>query len=71
VHKLSSLQANIYRRTDRRAQNLPTVPSTLGEELSTNPFLRPDSLDIRNNLRMQNATDAQVFAEIRSRKDKF
>ena len=57
--------------SDRRAQNLPTVPSTLGEELSTNPFLRTDSLDIRNNLRMQNATDAQVFAEIRSRKDKF
>ena len=65
------LQRRAQSISDRRAQNLPTVPSTLGEELSTNPFLRPDSLDIRNNLRMQNATDAQVFAEIRSRKDKF
>ncbi len=67
----TELQRRVQSISDRRAQNLPTVPSTLGEELSTNPFLRPDSLDIRNNLRMQNATDAQVFAEIRSRKDKF
>ena len=67
----TELQRRAHSISDRRAQNLPTVPSTLGEELSTNPFLRPDSLDIRNNLRMQNATDAQVFAEIRSRKDKF
>ena len=67
----TELQRRAQSISDRRAQNLPTVPSTLGEELSTNPFLRPDSLDIRNNLRMQNATDAQVFAEIRSRKDKF
>jgi hydroxyacylglutathione hydrolase len=67
----TELQRRVQSISDRRAQNLPTVPSTLGEELSTNPFLRLDSLDIRNNLRMQNATDAQVFAEIRSRKDKF
>ena len=67
----TELQRRAQSISDRRAQNLPTVPSTLGEELSTNPFLRPDSLNIRNNLRMQNATDAQVFAEIRSRKDKF
>ena len=67
----TELQRRAQSISDKRAQNLPTVPSTLGEELSTNPFLRPDSLDIRNNLRMQNATEAQVFAEIRSRKDKF
>ena len=49
----------------------PTVPSTLREELETNPFLRPQSADIRHNLSMHDASDAQVFAEIRSRKDKF
>jgi hydroxyacylglutathione hydrolase len=41
----------------RRAENLPTVPSTLGEELATNPFLRAGS--------------AVRFAELRRAKDAF
>jgi hydroxyacylglutathione hydrolase len=39
--------------------------------LETNPFLRPESAEIRDNLGMKNNTDAEVFAEIRKRKDKF
>lgn len=33
------------------AQGIPTIPSTLQEELDTNPFLRPDDPAIRKNLR--------------------
>jgi hydroxyacylglutathione hydrolase len=40
-----------------RAQGLPTVPTTIGEELATNPFLR--------------AGDAQAFAALRKAKDAF
>jgi hydroxyacylglutathione hydrolase len=40
-----------------RAASLPTVPSTLGEELATNPFLRAGS--------------AARFAELRRAKDSF
>ena len=54
-----------------RAKGLPTVPSSLREELETNPFLRPQSKEIRINLDLQSATDTEVFAEIRSRKDNF
>ncbi len=54
-----------------RARNLPTVPSSLATELETNPFLRPDDPGIRATLGMQTATDAEVFAEIRKRKDNF
>ncbi len=39
------------------AQGRPTVPTTLGQELATNPFLR--------------AADAQDFAERRRKKDHF
>ena len=54
-----------------RARGEPTVPSTMAEELATNPFLRPDDEKIRQLLNMQSATDAEVFAEIRHRKDNF
>lgn len=53
-------QALVERMKDideRRAQNLPTVPSLLGEEKATNPFLR--------------ARTAQELGQIRALKDAF
>tara|TARA_R110002020_G_scaffold15098_1_gene53157 strand:+ start:49 stop:816 length:768 start_codon:yes stop_codon:yes gene_type:complete len=54
-----------------RADGRPTVPSDLSTELKTNPFLRPADPAIRATLGMQTASDAEVFAEIRKRKDGF
>lgn len=54
-------------RTDNRA----TVPSSLAEEKATNPFLRAADPAIRARLDMKNATNSEVFAEIRRRKDSF
>ena len=54
-----------------RGQGLPTVPSTIGEELDTNPFLRVDDGAIRAHLDMPRAENVDVFAEIRRRKDSF
>lgn len=54
-----------------RAKGQPTVPSALSEELATNPFLRPQVPEIRALLDMADAADAEVFAEIRRRKDRF
>lgn len=54
-----------------RAAGQPTVPSKLALELATNPFLRANDPDIRTRLAMQSASDAEVFAEIRARKDAF
>ncbi len=54
-----------------RANNQPTVPSKLSDELVTNPFLRPHSAEIRNRLNMGNHSDSEVFAEVRRRKDTF
>ncbi|MIL09662.1 hydroxyacylglutathione hydrolase [Salmonella enterica subsp. enterica] len=52
-----------------RAEGKATLPTSIGAELETNPFLRAADPAIRKHLGMQNATDAQVFAEIRKRKD--
>jgi len=54
-----------------RANGKPTVPSTIAEELQTNPFLRASDAGIRKHLGMQDAADSAVFAEIRKRKDEF
>lgn len=53
-----------------RAASKPTLPTTLARELATNPFLRWADPSIRRHLGMENATDTEVFAEIRARKDK-
>lgn len=54
----------------RREGRLP-MPSTLAEELATNPFLRASLPAMKAAVGMPDAPDAEVFAEIRARKDRF
>lgn len=66
-----ALQARAHAIDEARAKGKPTVPSTLADEKATNPFLRPSDPAIRKALGLQDATNAEVFAEIRARKDRF
>ena len=66
-----ALVARAERVAAARAQGSPTVPSTLGEERATNPFLRAHLPAVKAALGMPGATDAACFAEIRARKDRF
>jgi hydroxyacylglutathione hydrolase len=52
-----------------RAMGLPTVPSTIGRERKTNPFLRPDSPSIQATLGLAGAPLVEVFAETRKRRN--
>ena len=54
-----------------RAKGGFTAPTTMGLEKATNPFLRAADPAIRRHLGMERASDAEVFAEIRGRKDRF
>ncbi|NVJ97005.1 MAG: hydroxyacylglutathione hydrolase [Alphaproteobacteria bacterium] len=54
-----------------RKRGEPTVPSKLGLEKATNPFLRPMSDEIQETLGMLGAPWPKVFGEIRTRKDNF
>jgi hydroxyacylglutathione hydrolase len=55
----------------QRAKNEMTLPGTIGEELATNVFLRPESKEVRSVLGRSMASKADVFTEIRKRKDAF
>jgi hydroxyacylglutathione hydrolase len=67
----ADLQARVREVEAMRARNLPTIPSDMGLEKKTNPFLRAASKEIRHSLSMEDAGDVEVFAEMRKRKDAF
>lgn len=67
----TALQARVERVAQARAAGEPTAQVLLSEELATNPFLRVSDPAIRARLGLEHATDAEVFAEIRARKDAF
>ncbi len=67
----AALQARAKEVDEQRAAGEPTIPTTLGQERATNPFLRPADPLIRKQLGMEAASDVEVFAEIRQRKDNF
>ena len=66
-----ALLARVERIKAARAEGRPTVPSTLSEELETNPFLRAHLEEVKSGLDMTGRSDADVFGEIRRRKDSF
>jgi hydroxyacylglutathione hydrolase len=65
-----ALQKRAEEVTHLRAKSMPTLPTTIGAERAANPFLRPESAEIRKMLGMPAATDAEVFAELRERKNR-
>lgn len=67
----TQLRARMDEVKIRRSENRPTIPSTMALEKQTNPFLRPNSSEIRRTLGMEKESDVAVFAEIRRRKDNF
>ena len=54
-----------------RAEGQFTVPSLLALEQLTNPFLRADVPALAAAIGMTGADPADIFAEVRRRKDKF
>jgi len=55
----------------RLNQKRPTIPVTVMEELDTNIFLRCDNSEVKKSLRMENATELEVFKKLRDLKDVF
>ncbi len=48
-----------------------TIPVTIGEEKNENPFLHADIPEVAAGIGMAGKSAAQVFAEIRARKNRF
>ena len=66
-----ALQEKMARIQQLRANNLPTVPSTIDEELATNPFFREDSLALQKNLHCVGESSVTIFTLLRQKKDSF
>jgi hydroxyacylglutathione hydrolase len=54
-----------------RARGEPTVPTSIGLERATNPFVLASEPALRAALDLRDVEPAQVFAEVRRRKDVF
>lgn len=66
-----ALRERVETITALRAKGAPTVPARLALERATNPFLRAGNEAMKAAVGMEGLPDAQVFAEIRRRKDAF
>jgi hydroxyacylglutathione hydrolase len=71
----SDIMDYVKRATALRAENRPTLPSTIGLEKRVNPFLRSRDENVKSSAERRAGrilpTPAAVFAEIRSWKDTF
>ena len=53
-----------------RTEGQPTLPSTIGLELATNPFLRAEDPGVQAAIGMSGQDPSAVFAELRERKNR-
>jgi hydroxyacylglutathione hydrolase len=67
----AALLARAREVSELRAHNRPTLPTTMVVEKAANPFLRADLPSVAEAVRLSGRPAAQVFAEIRERKNKF
>jgi hydroxyacylglutathione hydrolase len=65
------LQQRMIEVNRLRSNNQPTVPTTIAEELATNPFFREDSLGLQKAIGMGNRNPVDIFAKVRRLKDSF
>lgn len=66
-----ALHARILEVKDLREKGLPTVPTSLGQEKATNPFLRPESAEIQKNVGAIGLSLPAIFGATRATKDEF
>jgi hydroxyacylglutathione hydrolase len=66
----AALRARAEEVARLRAANKPTVPTLLGDEKKANVFLRADEPSVAASVRMKGRSAAEVFGELRERKNK-
>jgi hydroxyacylglutathione hydrolase len=66
-----ALAARAQQAAGQVAAGKPTIPTTMAEEKAANPFLRADVPSVAASVGLAGKPAAQVFAEVRARKNKF
>ncbi|MHA1517815.1 MAG: hydroxyacylglutathione hydrolase [Alphaproteobacteria bacterium] len=67
----AALQARAAEVAQNDAAGAPSLPTTISQELETNPFLRASSPEIQARLGMEGRPLDEIFGEVRARKDQF
>ena len=67
----AALQDRVQEIARLRAQGIPTVPTNIGWERQTSPFVRPTSSNSQATVNLVGADPLAIFAETRKRKDHF
>jgi hydroxyacylglutathione hydrolase len=65
------LQQRMIQVNRLRSNKQPTVPTTIADELATNPFFREDSVELQKAIAMTDSKPKEVFAKVRRLKDGF
>jgi len=55
----------------KRNNQEPTIPSSIAEERTYNPFLRVSQPEVKRIIGMDNASDIQVMSKLRKMKNEF
>ncbi|HEY9213705.1 MAG TPA: hydroxyacylglutathione hydrolase, partial [Ancylobacter sp.] len=66
-----ALRAKLTEAEAQRRAGKPTLPTTIGSEKATNPFLRADDAGIAERIGLPGAEPGAVFTELRSLKSSF
>ena len=53
------------------SNNLPTIPTTIDEEMKMNVFLRCDVTSVKEGLNLKDSSDQEIFTKLRDLKDTF
>jgi hydroxyacylglutathione hydrolase len=67
----AALTARAAEAARQIAARQPTIPTTIEEEKAANPFLRADVPAVAAAVGLAGKPPAQVFAEVRARKNRF
>lgn len=51
--------------------NIPSIPTTLKEQISNNIFLNFDNIELKKKLKFENLDELNFFKKIRELKDQF
>ena len=65
---LKEKQVDILKKLN---SNQPTIPSTLGQEIKTNIFLRCNDPEIKHAIGLKDSSGLEVFSKLRDLKDTF
>jgi len=70
-NKNKKLKEKINDINHKRLKNLPTIPSTLEDEINCNIFFRYDDHEVKSSLKMINSKSIEIFTKLRDLKDNF